>query len=105
MRASSIVRMRAARDRGNVQRPATRTTPKLASYFISADVGEPEVEQHDIGFERIRLLERLAAAARGLALVPHDRQKDADDFGTIRLIVDDQNACLSLRRAHVGPSG
>ena len=58
-------------------------------------VGEHDVEHHEVGAERRRRLQRVGAGAGDLDVEAFVAQGGRDEVGDVRLVVDDEDSCIS----------
>ncbi len=60
-------------------------------------VGEHDVEDHEVGAEHRRRLQRVGAGARDLDVEAFVPQRGGDQVGDVRLVVDDEDSCIGHR--------
>ena len=58
----------------------------------AVDLGQAEIEDHEIGSERMRLLEAVGAVGGGAHLVALHAQRALQRLGDVVVILDDEHA-------------
>jgi len=89
-RAGARRRLIPAGQRGEVQ-GATMAAPEGACDPISADVGKPDIADHNLGMKPLDLRERGLTGHRGPALVAERGQQHARSIGGVGMVVDDEH--------------
>jgi len=79
--------------------------PEGACDVISADVGKPDIADHNVGMKPLHLRERVLTGHRGPALVAERGQEHARSIGGVGMIVDDEDTAArttSRLGQHIG---
>ena len=93
LRRSIAVLLLSPPGHGNQLRsPARGAQAELPRRFVAIHSRHPEIEQHDIGVERLRQRERLDAIMGRTNVVPCELKLQRQRLGGVVIVIGDENA-------------
>jgi len=81
---------------------------KLARDVVAAEIGQRDIEKHELGIEGSRDRDRLETGASGTGRLSEHREQRRDALSGVAAVVDDQHAELAFHiehalTNHIGP--
>ena len=71
-----------------------------AGHLDAVELGQPEVEDDEVGVERRRLAQRRLAVGGDAHLVALQAQRALEDLGDLLVVLDDEHAWVAAGRVH-----
>ena len=91
LRAQPLVRLPPAREGDHVGVLAPGFLADAPGHFVAADLGHPEIEDHDVGPELLGDGDGGLTVERVPDVVPRDLEQDRQALGRVAVVVHDQD--------------